>query len=329
MKKMKHIALILALALAVGCFGTASAFAANQTDALSVRVNGKLVEFPDAKPFIDENSRTLIPVRFVAENLGAEVSWIGETRTANIEKDGTLVEIAIGDSSLRVTENGKPRLVQMDTAAVLKDNRTYVPIRFVAEALGAYVDYSNVYRTVGIYSDVLTAEQIESLMALPYTKPVGSLGYEDAKQRYNADTLAFFYGTDRDSFTAFANAREHLYHMSSEADVDAFYAEVVEMAVNTINYSSDTMTVSFLTDTSCIYQSDSMDRLTCAVRGIAMVELKVEPMGLTARETTMLCELGFTHLAKGEQSIPVDVHMNARNGNDITPHTIAAAGAQE
>ena len=327
--KMKRVALLLALVMLVGCFASVSAFAAGEPSGLNVRVNGKLVEFPDAKPFIDENSRTLIPVRFVAENLGAKVSWIGATRTANIEKDGILVEITIGDSNLRVTENGKTTVVKIDTAAVLKEDRTFVPIRFVAEALGAYVDYSGTYRTVGIYSDVLTAEQIATLQALPYTKPEGMLAYEDAKQRYDADTLAYFYGTDRESFQTFANAREHLYHMANSGNVDSFYADVVDLAVETLAYDSDNMTVKYLADTSCIYQSDSMNRLTCAVRGIAVAMLKVEPMKLTGRETAMLCELGFTQLAKGEQSIPVDVHMNARSGNDITPHTIVPAGVQK
>ena len=55
----------------------------------------------------------------------------------------------------------------MDTAAVLKDSRTYVPFRFVAEALGAHVDYSDTYRTVGIYSDVATSEQVTGSLTLP------------------------------------------------------------------------------------------------------------------------------------------------------------------
>ncbi|HOA98329.1 MAG TPA: stalk domain-containing protein, partial [Acetivibrio saccincola] len=42
---------------------------------VSVTVDGKKVVFPDAKPFIDENGRTLIPVRFVTEDLGATVEW--------------------------------------------------------------------------------------------------------------------------------------------------------------------------------------------------------------------------------------------------------------
>ena len=40
-----------------------------------VRVNGHLVEFPDAQPYYNEDDRTMIPVRFVTEALGADVSW--------------------------------------------------------------------------------------------------------------------------------------------------------------------------------------------------------------------------------------------------------------
>ena len=325
MKQMKHIAVVLALVMTVACFSVAGASAMSPTGP-AVRVNGLLVEFPDAGPFIDSNGRTMIPVRFVAENLGAEVTWEQSTRTAFIEKTGIVVAVTIGDSVLRVTENGNTEAIAMDTAAVLKDGRTYVPIRFVAESLGAFVDYSDTNRTVGIWSEVLTPEQIAALQALPYTQPDSALGYEAAKQRYDAETLAYFYGTDRGRFGTYANAREHLYHMSVGSDPGAFYRDVVAAAVDSINYSSDRLTVRFVTDTSCIYQADNMDRLTCAVRGYAVAELTAAPKELTSAETVMLCNLGFTRVSQGTQTIVIDVHMNARSGRDISVHTIAAAG---
>ncbi len=326
--KTKRFALFLVLIMAVSCFSALGVSAAGGDTDLTVRVNGKLTEFPDAKPYIDGSNRTMIPVRFVAENLGAEVTWTGATKTASIMKDNILVEVTIGDQTLRVTDHGKTRTVAMDTAAVLKENRTYVPIRFVAEALGAYVDYSSTYHTVGIYSDVLTAEQISMLTSLPYTQPKEALGYEEAKERYDADTLAFLYGTDRDGFQSFANAREHLYHMTSESNVDEYYADVVRQAADAVDYDSKNLTVRFLADTSCVYQSDSMDRLTCAVRGIAVVQLKVSPLELTGSETAMLCALGFKKLAIGTMCIPVDIHMNAGTGRTVSLHTIAPAGDQ-
>ncbi len=324
--KMKRIALLLALVMLVGCFGSVSAFAADEPAGPSVRVNGYLVEFPDAKPFIDENSRTMIPVRFVAENLGARVSWEQATKTAIIEKNGTIVEITIGDAKLHVTKGGNTTTTTMDTAAVLKDNRTYVPIRFVAEALGAYVDYSDTYRTVGIYSDVLTSEQIRELQSLAYTQQTAAVGYEEAKRMFDADNLLFYYGTDRNSFSTFANAREHLYHIDEMPNADAFYADMVSAAVNALSCTTEHMTVRFLTDASCIYQSDSMDRLTCTVRGIAEVNLKVNPLKLTGQETAFLCKLGFTQLNVGKMYIPVDAHMNTTEGFEGTLNTIAPAG---
>jgi hypothetical protein len=314
--------------MAMSCFSAFGVSDAGDGTDLNVRVNGKLTEFPDAKPYIDSSNRTMIPVRFVAENLGAEVTWIGATNTASIMKDSILVEITIGDQTLRVTDHGETRTVTMDTAAVLKENRTYVPIRFVAEALCAYVDYSSTYHTVGIYSAVLTAEQISMLTALPYTQPKETLGYEEAKERYDADTLTFLYGTDREAFQSYANAREHLYHMTFESNVDEYYAGVVRQAADAVDYDSENLTVRFLADTSCIYQSDSMDRLTCAVRGIVVVQLNVSPLELTGSETAMLCALGFKKLDVGTMYIPVDIHMNVGTGRTSSLHTVAPAGDQ-
>ena len=324
--KMKRIALLLALVMLVGCFGSVSAFAASEPSGPDVRVNGKLVEFPDAKPFIDENSRTLIPIRFVAENLGAVVSWNGANKTVSIEKDGVLVKITIGDPSTCVTKDGQTKCITTDTAAVLKEDRTFVPIRFVAEALGAYVDYSDVYHTVGIYSDVLSPEQIRKLQALPYTQQEGAVGYQDAKGLIDDGALEFYYGRDRSSFTVFANAREHLYRIEDTVDGDNFYANMVSAAVKALSFSNEHMTVKFLADTSCIYQSDSMDRLTCAVRGIAEVNLKVNPLELTGEETAYLCRLGFEQLNIGTLHIPVDAHINTTYEYEGTLNTIVPVG---
>ena len=327
MNSKRKLAAVLALVAVVTCFGavSASALAAPGPD---VRVNGALVAFPDAGPFLDGSGRTLIPVRFVAENLGAQVTWDGKTATAFIEKDGVTVAVTIGDSVLKVTKDGRTETVAMDTAAVLKDGRTCVPIRFVAEALGAYVDWSDTCRTVGIWSDLLTPEQISALQALPYTRPDSAFGYEAAKEKYDAETLAYLYGTDRERFGTFANAREHLYHMKDTYGADTFYADVVAKARECVGYSSDRLTVRFLTDTSCVYQPDGMDRLTCAVRGYAEAELKVQAKELTAAETVLLCRLGFGRVTPGTQTVAVDVHMNARAGREITVHTIVPAGGR-
>lgn len=91
----------------------------------------------DASPVI-KNSRTMLPVRFVAEAFGAKVGWDGATSTVTLEgTDGRTVSIKIGASSL--TLNGES--VALDSPAYIDpaSNRTYLPVRAVAEALGATV----------------------------------------------------------------------------------------------------------------------------------------------------------------------------------------------
>ncbi|NLW27906.1 copper amine oxidase N-terminal domain-containing protein, partial [Acetivibrio saccincola] len=113
---------------------------------LRVVVNGNRVNFPDAEPFIDDNGRTQVPVRFVSEALGAEVSWEGSTKTVTISQRDKEIKIVIGKKDYTI--NGEKSL--MDTEALLKEDRTFVPIRFVSEGLGARVDWDPAVRTVYI-----------------------------------------------------------------------------------------------------------------------------------------------------------------------------------
>ena len=90
----------------------------------------------DTPPFLRDD-RTFVPVRFLAESLGAEVFWEDEMRTAVFVKDGTTVRLTVGTSTAYV--NGEPRT--LDATVFLENDRTYAPLRFVAEALGAAVEY--------------------------------------------------------------------------------------------------------------------------------------------------------------------------------------------
>ena len=99
-------------------------------------------------PFIDENSRTLVPVRKLLESIGASVSYEtgekGLVTSVSAERSGILVTINIGSS--RYSVNGESRA--MDTVAIIKDGRTYLPARPVLEAFGYDVSYSEAGKTV-------------------------------------------------------------------------------------------------------------------------------------------------------------------------------------
>nr|WP_283809190.1 copper amine oxidase N-terminal domain-containing protein [Tumebacillus amylolyticus] len=109
-------------------------------------MNNAPVNFPDAKPYIDENDRTMVPVRFIAEGMGAKVDWFELTQTVVINMNGKDIRLHIGEDT--ATVNGTPS--QLDTKTVKRNDRTYVPLRFVSETLGASVFWFGEQNVVSI-----------------------------------------------------------------------------------------------------------------------------------------------------------------------------------
>ncbi len=117
---------------------------------LRIVVNNDRLFFPDAQPFIDSNGRTQTPARFIGEKLGATVTWDGTAQKATFVKGGNKLILYIGKKEYEL--DGKK--LQMDTAALLQEGRTFVPARYVAEAFGATVRWDSVIRTVYIDTNV-------------------------------------------------------------------------------------------------------------------------------------------------------------------------------
>lgn len=111
-------------------------------------VNDHIV-FSDVAPYI-KNSRTYVPIRFIAEELGFDVKWDSKTKKVTMTDGKSTVEVTIGSKFMLV--NGKK--VTLDAPAEIKDQRTFVPLRAIAEAFGKKVEYSNDYRAVCIGDDV-------------------------------------------------------------------------------------------------------------------------------------------------------------------------------
>ncbi len=157
----------------LGCAGTA--FSAETT----VTVNGTSVAFTDAKPYVDENGRTMVPLRPVADAMGIDVEWDRRTKTAvfsdtyepGIEGFGYDINgkqvygrIVYMSLSFKVDEpkvemfgrvekdNGDMTMItdsfQMDTTAVVKDGRTYAPLRYMVQSFGYSVDWDQETKTV-------------------------------------------------------------------------------------------------------------------------------------------------------------------------------------
>ncbi len=100
----------------------------------------------DAPPFI-ENGRTFIPVRFLAEALGAQADWGPKdalTAWVTVEDEERLVTINIGEYLVTVfcKNTSETEEIIIDVAAMIRDGRTFLPFRAVAEAFGADVGYA-------------------------------------------------------------------------------------------------------------------------------------------------------------------------------------------
>ena len=135
---------------------------------IRVRVNGTQVYFPDGKPYVDSNSRVLVPVRFVSEQLGAKVEWDAAAKRVTIV-DGDK-EAILKINSKQIMVNGQVK--ELDTAAIVKGTRTYVPIRFVSEALGATVKYDNKVRIVYIDNGKAPLPEVKVYTSGNFTIPV-------------------------------------------------------------------------------------------------------------------------------------------------------------
>ncbi len=124
---------------------------------IRVTINGQTVQFPDQKPYINEDNRTLVPVRAPMEAAGATVTWNGTARQATVAKGDKTAVFTIG--SKQYTVNGEVR--QMDTEARITGNRTVFPVRFVAEAIDLTVTWDEKTQTVGIMSPAETENNPE------------------------------------------------------------------------------------------------------------------------------------------------------------------------
>lgn len=134
------MAAALALSLAAS-----SAQAQNNRSAPSVTVNSESVDFTGQQP-VSQGGRVLVPLRGVLEKLGAYVQYDAPARTVTAVKGDLNIRLPIGGREATVNQ----RSVSLDVPAQVINGSTLVPLRFVAESLGANVDYNPAANAVAI-----------------------------------------------------------------------------------------------------------------------------------------------------------------------------------
>jgi len=154
----KSICLVLALAMLFLFAGPVLAATNNAEFVIGLNqyfVNNQMPGITmDAAPYIDSSSgRTLVPVRYLGDALGATTNWDeGNQRVSVISGTGTTtLEMEIGNTTLWVNNQGKTQDQTLDQAPVIESGRTYLPARWVAGALGYSVDWNAANKIVIIY----------------------------------------------------------------------------------------------------------------------------------------------------------------------------------
>ena len=142
---MKNITKLVLILIILALISGTAAYA--KDNKVHVIVEDRPIKFPDEQPFISDYGRTMVPIRFVAETLNMEVYWVGEDQTVILKEGSIEIKFKIGE--LKAYVNGIEKTI--DYPAVMRKNRTYVPLRFISEVLGHRVEWKDKIKAAVIY----------------------------------------------------------------------------------------------------------------------------------------------------------------------------------
>lgn len=175
---MKAKKLLIAAAAAAGISAAFAVNACAEADIITVKVDNVTVEF-DQNPVIVDPGFTMVPIRAVFEQAGAEVGWDQDTQTASIHKDDYTVTITYGDSAMY--KNGER--IELDSPAISLNGRILIPVRAIAEAMDYAVTWD------GHHSMVLISTTGKQYRPYAFLK-LGFRTLEDASELYLTGTGA-------------------------------------------------------------------------------------------------------------------------------------------
>lgn len=208
---MKKILFIVTLTVLL--FASLPSYAADNE--YIVKVDGQVVTFADAKPFVDANNRALMPVRYFSEKLGATVDWDENSQTVTIKRGSNTLVLTVGKNNVKWNGFDKP----MDTQVMAYNNRVYIPLRAVCIGIGASVVYDGENNTALINSAP------DNLITQDHTKGAGYTFWHD---KYSDDyELLFVYkDTNKINFESFESLLGMYFQdEKSISDIMEFVAE--------------------------------------------------------------------------------------------------------
>ncbi|MBR3281287.1 MAG: copper amine oxidase N-terminal domain-containing protein [Clostridia bacterium] len=170
-----------------------------------VQLNGNIMDFTDEQGNRVEaqliNNRTMVPLRKIFESLGCTIDWNQETKTVTAKQNNKTIKLTIGNNNASLINNDIEEKIVLDSAPVIVDNRTLVPLRFIAESLGCDVGWDQKNQTAIIvdYEEIAKMIATKSEYLYRFGSEINSIKivekyYDDADSSRNYVTQYEFEG---------------------------------------------------------------------------------------------------------------------------------------
>ena len=186
MKKITSFLLIFTL-LFTFCLTGCAAAESNEGFTLSMQIDNPIMTVNGAEKEIDEgrgtvpvviNDRTLVPIRAIIEAVGGMVSYDDDTQTVFLEYNGDFVTLAIGNTTAYFNET--PNTLDVEPTVI--NERTMLPIRFIAESFKFNVDWTGETQTITITKNSAVSDPTQNVASTEFDLEKGTVklnsGYE-------------------------------------------------------------------------------------------------------------------------------------------------------
>lgn len=116
-------------------------------DALKLKLNGVfLIYSKGTMPYVDGNNRTLVPLRVFADVLNGEIKWNNSAKTVALTSAALTITATLNEKKAIINGEG----VKLDSSITNKNGTIMVPAKWVADGLGASIDWDKEYQVVSL-----------------------------------------------------------------------------------------------------------------------------------------------------------------------------------
>lgn len=146
----------------------------------------------DIVPYVSDEGRTLVPIRFISESLGADVEWEEEQQLITITKGSDVIKMNIGNTTYSVNDKENT----LETAPIITNDRTMVPLRAISEAFGQKVYWNDGLIVISdidcTYTDEEAAAQKNEILSAPVPAKTEQIALNAVGEKYYDNQLDVF-----------------------------------------------------------------------------------------------------------------------------------------